>query len=191
VSFGLALPTGAESTAEYLDIELTQGAEVDLEVLPARLSEALPEGVDVGAAAVVVDGAPSLQEAVSSCTWRMEITGTTHADLASKVAAVMTAGSLVITRNRKGRKVTDDLRPGILALCVIDGAEVECELVTQPRAVRPAELVQAIDPGLEESRVRRINQWIERDGARGVPLDATDAPHARPAAVAGARARAQ
>ena len=191
VSFGLALPTGAESAAEYLDIELAEGAEVDLCTLPSRLSKALPEGVDVRAAAAVDGGAPSLQEAVSSCTWRLEITGTTHDELCEKVATVVTAPSLVVTRNRKGRKVTDDLRPGILALRVVDGVEVECELVTQPRAVRPAELVRAIDPELEESRVRRINQWIERDGARGVPLDATDAPHARPAPVAGAGARAR
>ena len=34
--------------------------------------------------------------------------------------------------------------------------------------------------------MRRTNQWIERDGARGVPLHATDAQHVR---LAGARAR--
>jgi radical SAM-linked protein len=191
VSFGLALPTGAESAAEYLDLELVDGAVVDVGALPARVSEALPHGVTVDAVAVVDDHAPSLQEAVSSCTWRMEIVGTTHDELCTKVTAAVNATSLVVTRNRKGRKVTDDLRPGILALRVLEGTEVECELVTQPRAVRPAELVKALDPELEGSRVRRVNQWIERDGARGTPLDATDAPHARPVPVAGMGARAR
>lgn len=102
------------------------------------------------------------------------------------MSAAITAPSLLITRKRKDKVVTDDVRPGILALRVVDGVEVECELATQPRAVRPAELVRAIDPDLEEERVRRINQWIERDGARGVPLDATGAPHAQ---SVGARAR--
>jgi len=186
VSFGLALPTGAESEAEYLDLELVEGATVDLTALPVRLSDALPVGVDVGAAAAIDDRAPSLQQSVSSCVWRLGISGAGHDELCEKVAGVIAAPSLVITRERKGNVVTDDIRPGILALRVVEGVEVECELATQPRAVRPAELVRAIDPGLEQAWVRRTNQWIERDGARGVPLHATDAQHVR---LAGARAR--
>ena len=196
VSFGLALPTGAESEAEYLDLELVDGStaalnsaplnSVDLAALPARLSAALPVGIEVRAAAAVDDGAPSLQEAVSSCVWRVEVSGTGHDELCEKVADVIAAPTLVVTRTRKGNLVTDDIRPGILALRVVDGVEVECELATQPRAVRPGELVRAIDPGFEEAWVRRTDQWIERDGARGVPLRATDAQHVR---LAGARAR--
>src|SRR2546421_1452639 len=53
VSFGLALPTGHESAAEYLDLELAADnaatAEVDISSLPARLSLALPAGIDVQA----------------------------------------------------------------------------------------------------------------------------------------------
>ena len=201
VSFGLALPTGAESEAEYLDLELVDRTAVDLNnvdlnnvdlnnvdltTLPARLSEALPVGVEVNAAAAIDDGAPSLQEAVSSCVWRVGVSGTGHDELCEKVADVIAAPTLVVTRTRKGNLVTDDIRPGILALRVVEGVEVEGELATQPRAVRPGELVRAIDPGLEEAWVRRTNQWIERDGARGVPLHATDAQHVR---LAGARAR--
>ena len=196
VSFGLALPTGAESEAEYLDLELVDRTAVDLNnvdlnnvdltTLPARLSEALPVGVEVNAAAAIDDGAPSLQEAVSSCVWRVGVSGTGHDELCEKVADVIAAPTLVVTRTRKGNLVTDDIRPGILALRVVEGVEVEGELATQPRAVRPGELVRAIDPGLEEAWVRRTNQWIERDGARGAPLHATDAQHVR---LAGARAR--
>ena len=186
VSFGLALPTGAESEAEYLDLEVVEGATVDLATLPARLSEALPVGIEVDAAAAIDDRAPSLQEAVSSCVWRLGVSGTGPDELREKVAGVIAAPSLVVTRERKGNLVTDDIRPGILALRVVEDVEIECELATQPRAVRPGELVRAIDPGLEEAWVRRTNQWIERDGARGVPLRATDAPHVR---LAGARAR--
>jgi radical SAM-linked protein len=183
VSFGLALPTGAESDAEYLDLELAEGATVDTFGLPGRLSAALPVGVDVVTAAVIDDRTPSLQEAVSSCTWRLEVSGVDHDRLAAKVAAAWAAPSLFVTRERKAKVVTDDVRPGILALRVVGGLELECELATQPRALRPAELLAAIDPGLEVERVCRINQWIERDGAREVPLDATAAPHAQPAGV--------
>jgi radical SAM-linked protein len=48
ISFGLALPTGAESIAEYVDIEIrNDAADVDPEPLPERLSAALPNGFDV------------------------------------------------------------------------------------------------------------------------------------------------
>src|SRR5205814_5818914 len=50
VSFGLALPTGHESVAEYLDLELAADATTDVDELPARLTPALPAGIDVQAA---------------------------------------------------------------------------------------------------------------------------------------------
>src|SRR5207248_4594902 len=40
VSFGLALPTGHESVAEYLDLELAS-LDVEIATLPARLTPAL------------------------------------------------------------------------------------------------------------------------------------------------------
>src|SRR3954454_2458809 len=45
VSFGLALATGHESEAEYLDLTLSEP--VDLDALAARCNEALPEGMAV------------------------------------------------------------------------------------------------------------------------------------------------
>ncbi len=73
VSFGLALPTGHESVAEYLDVELvdpTGTTDLDVRPLPGRLSAALPLGVDATAAEVIAPGTLSLQEDVTSCTWR-------------------------------------------------------------------------------------------------------------------------
>ena len=180
VSFGLALPTGAESVAEYLDVELAEGTGADVVSLPGRLSAALPVGVDVMAAAVVEPGAASLQHEVTSCRWVVETAGATPDRLAELVAAAMAAPTLVISRERKGQRSEQDVRPGILA-CQVDGTSLVAELAAQPRALRPSELLVALGPGLEEARVRRTSQWIERDGAREepvpLPLDATDAPH--------------
>ena len=179
VSFGLALPTGAESVAEYLDIELAEGAGADVVILPERLTPALPAGVDVLAAAVVEDGAPSLQHDVTSCSWLVETAGLSPTELGERVDAALAAPSLVISRQRKGRTSEEDVRPGILA-CQVDGTSLVAELAAQPRALRPSELLRALGDGLVEVRVRRTSQWIQRDGARWepLPLDATDAPHA-------------
>jgi radical SAM-linked protein len=188
VSFGLALPTGYESVAEYLDIELG-GDPPDLALLTDRLTAALPAGVDALVTAVVDDRAPSLQEEVTVCTWRLAVVpiepGATP-DVSGRVRRLLDAESIVVTRQRKQRHVTEDIRPAIVALRLTgmtgEGTWIECDLGTQPRSLRPSELVAALGPDVEERHVRRLHQWIERDGARWEPLAAppaaTEAPHA-------------
>ena len=193
VSFGLALSTGHESVAEYLDLELAAGADVEVGLLPALLSAALPAGVDATAAQIIDDRAPSLQEEVSLCTWRLcaapapASVPVTADELASRVERVLGADEVVVTRKRKGTDVTDDIRPTILAVRVLgeapdEGVWLECDLATRPRSLRPSELLIALGADLDERHVRRLHQWIERDGARSEPLAApsaaTDAPHA-------------
>jgi radical SAM-linked protein len=181
VSFGLALPTGAESVAEYLDVELADGVQPDVAALAGRLSPALPVGIDVQTAAVVEERG-SLQEIVTSCRWEMEAANTGVDLLKERVAQVLAADSLFVTRERKGRSMTDDVRPAILSLASLDDARLECELATEGRGLRPSELLAALDPGLEPVRVLRTHQWIQRDGATWeplpLPLPATAAPHA-------------
>jgi len=197
VSFGLALPTGHESVAEYLDVEFAT-ADLDVVSLPARMSAALPAGLDV-TAAVAIDGPiDSLQESVTSCEWELEAVGAPPDEVAALVERALSADSLVITRERKGVSVVDDVRPAILSVRVIGpppciaegyvdhspGAMVVAELAVHPRSLRPAELLTALSlphsGGLREGHVRRTYQWIQRDGARRepLPLGATNAPHA-------------
>ena len=85
----------------------------------------------------------------------------------------------------------DDIRPNVLELAVgadLDGStstSLTAELATQPRGVRPAELIGALvrirrrGPA-RSGRVCRTHQWIMLDGARREPLpaSATRAPHA-------------
>ena len=183
VSFGLALPTGHESFAEYLDVHLadTGPAGVDVLTLPGRLTPALPNGIDVTGALALDAGSPSLQHEVTSCSWEVELDTT---GLQQRIDVVLGAASLMVTRERKGHRVTDDIRPAIRSLAVAapasGGGRLVAELATQPRGLRPAELLGALDVDVADCLVRRTHQWIERDGARVEPvsLDATGAPHA-------------
>jgi radical SAM-linked protein len=192
VSFGLALSTGHESDTEYLDLEFSR--EVDLDSLPALVTAALPEGLEITAAVPLEERAPALQEIVTAVTWRVEVTrgdGTPipEAELRSTLDAGLAAATLPTTRRRKGREVTEDVRPVIRRIEIIDepGAihpVVEMELQTQPRGAKPGEVLAAIATatgathGLTEARALRTNQWIERDGARCEPLDADTRPRA-------------
>jgi radical SAM-linked protein len=176
LSFGLALSTGHESLGEYLDVDLTES--VDVDDLIARLDPVLPVGIHVQGAAEIAPGTPSLQQAVVGCTWRILVGGLGRAELADRVAAVLAADALVITRERKGQPVTDDVRPAIVAIRLGDdeadqdapAVELVAELATQARGLRPSELVGLIGPDAFEVRTCRIHQWISTDGALTEPL---------------------
>jgi radical SAM-linked protein len=188
LSFGLALSTGHESFGEYLDVELAPEVAVDCEQLPALLDPALPAGMDVQASVIVDRGTESLQQLVTSCSWRIEVAGTDPAAASRAVDAALAADALLITRQRKGNDVTDDVRPAIVSVAVAGvgdrGTVLEAELAThvdgQPRGLRPAELLLALDPAFIEGRVIRTHQWTLVDGARREPIElagATSAAH--------------
>ena len=192
VSFGLALPVGAESEAEYLDVELTEA--VDLEALPERLTSALPEGMVVTDAVPLAERAPALQEAVTAVTWRVEVRSIepesplTTEGFAALAGEALTCPTLETARRRKGREVVEDVRPVIRRIDVVGpsalGVWCEMELSTQPRSAKPGEVLAGISAAaaahggprdlidLVEGDVLRTHQWIERDGARCEPLDA-------------------
>jgi radical SAM-linked protein len=178
VSFGLALSVGHESDAEYLDVELVEP--VPLDALARRLSAALPDGIDVTGVAALADRAPALQESVTAVNYRVTVTRDGNAPGAEEVAAIVERAlarpTLPITRKRKGREVTDDLRPIVRAMTVMDVAELgpvlDLELSTNPRGARPAEVLAAAGGDLVDRRVLRTHQWIERGGARLEPLEA-------------------
>jgi radical SAM-linked protein len=187
LSFGLALPTGYESCAEYLDVSLRPQQPIDVAALPERLSSVLPSGMATQVAAVLEQPADSLQQVVTSSSWRLHVSGLSRAMVEERRTRLLAADHVPYQRERKGKIVSDDLRPCVLSLFVsgeADGfVELTAELTTQPRAVKPTELIAALGPDLQERPGCRTHQWIARDGARRepleVPIEATDpAPHA-------------
>jgi uncharacterized protein (DUF2344 family) len=182
-----------------IDLDIRRGGDVTLDPHPdvdgepsegrpglvSRLSAALPDGIDVVAVAPVDVSADSLQQAVTSCTWTIVVDGASAADVAARADAVLSAEALPVTRVRKGREVRDDLRPHLLSLrlahCDGDAPVLEAELGTQPRSVRPRELVAALHEGWSERRVCRLQQWMSHDGDRCEPLSAPAQPSWAPA----------
>lgn len=175
VSFGLALSTGHESLAEYLDVDVV--GDVDVDALPPLLTPALPVGLTVTAAGVLGPGAPSLQQDVTSCSWLVTLAEVEAGEVVDAVGRLLAAPEVVVRRERKGQASDDDIRPAVLVLTTSvddDGAVVlGADLATAGRSLRPAELVGALidgDPDEHTARVLRTHQWIERDGARHEPL---------------------
>lgn len=182
LAFGLALPTGAESLVELLDVILDGDVETTtLGGMAAQLTAALPVGLDVTDVWLPESDAGSLQESVVASTWVMLVDGE---DIPGSLQRINRASQVILERERKGERVVDDIRPAILALGLADestrallgditgdldsATAVEVTLNTSGRGVRPTELVEVLVPGADPwdhlRRVVRTNQWIERNG---------------------------
>ncbi len=184
LSFGLALSTGHESNGEYLDIELAaDAAQIDVAALPSLLTAHLPVGVTATGVVVGDRRMPSLQQAVTSCTWQIDVRDVDPVAVQESIERLLERDEVMVTRERKGKEVTDDLRPAVLSLAVDspieDGVRLIAELGTQPRAARVSEMLSALDPPLTEHRVLRLHQWIHTDdGQRTDPMTVTAASFA-------------
>lgn len=189
VSFGLALSTGHESEAEYLDLVFSE--EVELDALSVSLTEALPDGIAVTGACPLAERAPALQEAVTAVVWRVEPTradGTPidASELGQHIDRAFELPALPTTRRRKGRVMEEDVLPVIrrCELVSTNPVSLEMELITQPRSAKPGDVLAGIaratdlSGGLVEARALRTHQWIERDGTRLEPLFADTRPRA-------------
>ncbi len=148
ISFGLALPTGSESVAEYLDIEIDPSATGDAMGDPwdpaSRVDEALPVGVKVLAAVWSKAGDPSLQEAVCSCTWKIGLSGLEHTELEDLLGKAMASSHLVVIRERKARQVQDDIRPALISAVGVGGR------ISGIDDIRPA-LISAVGGDLRDA----------------------------------------
>ncbi len=194
--FGLALSNGHESDAEYIDIDLDVQADasapvLQLDTLPERLSAVLPDGIRATACGSVERGAPSLQAAVTHCTWQM-IFSTSPDVLRQRVDQILAADQLPLRRVRKGRERVDDARPAILAVEIDErdssGGTLHVELATQPRSLRPAEFIELLtlpDEPVDEVRVRTRSpmdrvHWRPTSSARVPALRGRDRRRPRP-----------
>ncbi len=191
MSFGLALPVGAESDAEYLDVAFDEP--VDLGEVPEEMTSALPEGMPVTGAAALVERAPALQQSVSAVEYTLDVVDGrgNHAvaeELAVSIDAFVRRREVPIERTRKGRRRVDDIRPAVRGVAIAataeGGALVDLEVSTSAPSARPDEVVAALRDGWETAHIRRTKQWIERDGARLLPLEADTRPTATVAGAA-------
>lgn len=180
LSFSLALPTGGESDAEYIDARL-EGPTPDLEELVAKLDAFAPEGLGFTSAGAWQGSRGSLQQQVTSATWEMEVVGMSTTAVLERTAELLSAPELVLARSRKGKAVHDDVRPAILSLepaQELPGREspsgatqwIRTELATTGRGLRPQELTALIGEDLKLVRPVRRAQWIADDRGRFEPL---------------------
>lgn len=175
--YGLALSTGCESVAEYIDLDLTEP--IDLDGLGARLSDGLPTGVDITSIAEVPANAEALQAVVDRCTWEFELVGCEPAVVNAAVEAMLASDEIPLTFDRKSKSVTENVRPAFLEVSTNDSLRdsavvLTAVIATKPRSIRPTEFLQCLGIDAEVRRTCRQEQWMTIDGLSLPPLVAGD-----------------
>ncbi|MEC7810483.1 MAG: TIGR03936 family radical SAM-associated protein [Actinomycetota bacterium] len=177
ISFGLALPTGFESEAEYLDIYLDEDfflKDFNPISINENLSNSLPNGMDVLALGEVETSEDSLQEAVDSCVWQVQIAGVSIEDFEVSREKLISSEIFEIERQRKGKIFIENVRPQVHSITVTgktaEDFNILTELGTKPRVLRPTDLLRAINPELRTKNVLRKEQIILQEDERFEPL---------------------
>jgi radical SAM-linked protein len=157
VSFPDALPVGFESTGEYA--ELTFAAPIDPERDLARLSMALPEGMDVLTYLEVPDGAPKLARMLRATLWELAWPAADAAELTdlltTRSESLLAADHVEVIRHRPDGDRTIDVRPAVLTLAATsrtadpragdgDHTVLRAVLRNDGPNVRPTDLLSAL-----------------------------------------------
>jgi radical SAM family uncharacterized protein/radical SAM-linked protein len=115
ISFPDALPTGVESDAEIIDLELFRPVSASAAV--TALNAQLPEGFRILEGAVVDWRTPSPSASIEESVYRLQLPAPVPTDLAGRIAAFLAAETVAAVRDKgNGRTVEVDLRPGVAAL---------------------------------------------------------------------------
>lgn len=192
ISFGLALPVGWESRAEYLDVSLVDAIGAD--EIAGRLNPVMPAGIAVEDVVSIEPGRQSLSSVVVRADYSVELARLVDGawvpinpdKLNAELLAILGSQSLIAPRMRKGIEVEEDLRPLIFNLRVmnranpaitcrdhLNGTSVEMTLATQSRVVRPEEIAALLSRrGLaaEAALVRREAQYANLNGELVEPM---------------------
>lgn len=183
VSFPDALPVGYASTGEYA--ELTFAAPIDPARDLGRLSDTLPEGMDITTFLEVPDGAPKLARMLPATLWELVWPAIPRpearpfaADLAAASEQLLAADHAEVVRHRPDGDRTLDVRPAVVALRVPTPTDAADGDVTTPafRAVlrndgptiRPTDLLTALGVWLD---VQPPEPWRIRRLAQGEAVD--------------------
>jgi radical SAM-linked protein len=169
VSMATALPQGATSEGELIDVFLDENAN-PAEVL-CGVAKHLPPGIDAVSVCEVGVGAPSLQSQLRWAEYEVEVpaNGRTREEVLAAIIALLAADELPTERRREKKTRRYDLRPLVLDArleeATGDSFRLRLRLRAEPeRTARADQTLLAM--GLPEpTRVHRARLFLEETPA--------------------------
>ncbi len=174
LSFAMALPVGATSQGEYMDLSLAEDMACD-EVL-RRLQAVQPQGLTITGVWPMEEEAPSQMAAVAAARWHLRFPGMDAQTLEDAVMRILQAETVIVEKSNGKRAQEVNIRPGIRMLCLEQGCE-PCEITTLLDAgsknnIQPQSLADAIlgAPSLGRVLIERVALYGIKEGEL-VPLE--------------------
>lgn len=150
MAFALPLSVGCESVCELMDFELTDDTE-QLDALPEKLTQALPEGITVVKAYAPQRKFKEIQWIRFSGVW--EYNGSLSEDELNRLRAVFGRQEIVIPKKTKKGISDTDIAPMIKSVeleASESGVLVKAVLPAQNPSLNPEYLVRALEIYLPE-----------------------------------------
>jgi radical SAM-linked protein len=159
--FGAPLPVAVTSDAEIVDVVV----EDDLEApeFAARLQPSLAPGIEVRAVLEMPLDGPAAMGSVASSDYIVELAA--PAAVEEPIARFLASGSVPYERSRKGAVKQSDMRPAVLRLWSEppDKLGMRLRLDVDGLAVRPEEVVHALNPEWQVRRVHRAALHLKEE----------------------------
>ena len=174
LSFAMALPVGAASQGEYMDLSLAESMPCD-EIL-RRLQDVQPQGLSVTGVWVMEEEAPSQMAMVTAAKWRLLFLDADRDSLQQAAARILQAETVMVEKSNGKRIQQVDIRAGIRVLCAEKAPEITALLDAGSRNnIQPQSLSDALlcGPSLGRGMVERTALYGIKDGEL-VPLENCD-----------------
>jgi len=165
MQFASGLPLGATGSAEIVDIVLT--ASISPEEAQARISPALPRGIQLRRVEEVPLKSPTLQQLLRQAEYRVVVETELPAELlVERIQTLLGATELIQTRRRRKKKEAFDLRPWLHDLRLERGGEGEVELWMRLTSgqfgnLRPEAVLEALGLGGQWAEIERTRLIFE------------------------------
>lgn len=170
MSFGPALAVGAESEAEYVDLELRE-PQAPGKVLEA-LARELPPGLKVLAAWEIPPNHPPVAAQVRCAAYQVEVEGLEPSQIKEAIQRLFAQEEVWVSRKGKEGSQKINIRPGLYQLELKGEATLEMLLsLSSEGSVRPEEVVRALDPSLSIKTIRRTALYLSCGPEGPIPLD--------------------
>lgn len=161
LQFASALPMGATGDQEIVDVVLDEP--MAPEAFQERVQPQLPQGLELVGVQELPLKSPALQSQKAVSEWQVEVRSDLDQDeLSGRIEALLVKEEIWQHKQRKGREVTYDLRPLVVA-ARYEGPEPDgwhrltLHLRSEPGATgRPEQVLEALDLGRLPLRMHRL-----------------------------------
>jgi len=173
LSFSPSLATGLTSDAEYVDLQIKEGAQpVDLK---QRLAAQLPLGMDIIAVKRLQKKAATIAALVNRVDYECRLNGqTAELKLGNRFEAILAKKELLVQRKKKKELKTIDVRPYIESFKVEDfGFRVRTRM-HDGKSIRIGELLSLLFPDsvtiAKMAQVHRASLWMQDGDMLKTPM---------------------